>query len=243
VSDSFYEAPEQQSIIKSELVTKYFGGWSTIMLQHTRSHPPRIAYIDLFSGPGRFDDGTDSTPLKVLKIAINDKRLRTHLVTTFNDSNPEYTVQLQAAVDALPGIETLTYKPEVVNTEVGSEIVGMLRQTRLVPTLFFVDPWGYRGLSLDLIGNAIRSWGCDCIFFFNYNRINPGINNPFVVERMNELFGPERADVLRRQLSGAQPALRQETIINSLAEALREIGGKFVLPFEFKSAHGERTSC
>lgn len=241
-STEFFDTPEQQSIIKSDLVTKYFGGWGTVMLRHTRRHPPRIAYIDLFSGPGRFADGTDSTPLMVLKLAIGDEQLRAHLVTMFNDSNPDYAAQLQASIDALPGIETLTYKPEVVNAEVGSEMVEMLRQARLVPTLFFIDPWGYRGLSLSLIGNAVRNWGCDCIFFFNYNRINPGINNPFVVERMNELFGPERAQALREKLSGASPELRQATIINELAEALRDVGGRIVLPFEFRSAHGERTS-
>jgi three-Cys-motif partner protein len=160
----------------------------------------------------------------------------------FNDGNTEYAEQLQAAIDVLPDIETLTYRPAVMNTEVGRDIVEYLRSTRLVPTLFFIDPWGYRGLSLDLIGTAIRNWGSDCIFFFNYNRINLGINNPYVVERMNEIFGIDRATTLREKLTGASPSMRQATIISDLAEALKEVGGKYVLPFEFRSAHGERTS-
>jgi len=39
-------------------------------------------------------------------------------------------------------------------------------------------------------------WGCDCVFFFNYNRINAGINNPGVKKHMDALFGEERADAL-----------------------------------------------
>jgi three-Cys-motif partner protein len=153
----FFDTPEQQSVIKTQLVTKYFGAWSNIMLPRARGAPPRIAYVDLFSGPGRFADGTDSTPLWVLKHAIDDSRLRAHLVTVFNDRNPAFVEQLRAAIHALPRIETLSYEPEVENIQVGLELVDVLKGIRSIPTLFFIDPWGYRGLSLDLIGGAIRN--------------------------------------------------------------------------------------
>jgi three-Cys-motif partner protein len=73
----FYDAPEQQQIVKTKLVAKYFGAWARIMLSHARGTGPRIAYIDLFSGPGRFDDGKPSTPLWILRQALkNPKTLR-----------------------------------------------------------------------------------------------------------------------------------------------------------------------
>ena len=79
----------------------------------------------------------------------------------------------------------------------GEEIVKMFEEMSLVPTLFFVDPWGYKGLSLRLVNSVLKDWGCDCIFFFNYNRINMGLSNPFVKEHMNALFGEERAEEFR----------------------------------------------
>ena len=39
----------------------------------------RIAYIDLFAGPGRYEDGTLSTPLLVLKAAIEDEDMRSSI--------------------------------------------------------------------------------------------------------------------------------------------------------------------
>ena len=48
----------------------------------------------------------------------------------------------------LPDIGTLKHKPKVFNNEVGEEIVKMFEERALIPTLFFVDPWGYKGLSL-----------------------------------------------------------------------------------------------
>lgn len=212
------------------------------MLRRGRGAGGRIAYIDLFSGPGKFDDGSPSTPLRILRETINNPELCARLVTIFNDKNADYVRQLQAAIDSLPRIEKLTNKPQVSNATVGADLVDLFRPLNLVPTLFFIDPWGYKGLSLDLIGTAIKSWGCDCIFFFNYNRINPGITNPFVIERMNDLFGAERAEALRAKVVGLTPDERQAIIISELSEALKEVGGKFVLPFEFASQHGVRTS-
>jgi hypothetical protein len=51
--------------------------------------------------------------------------------------------------------------------------------------------------TMRLIRATLKDWGCDCIFFFNYNRINPGIGNLSVEEHMDALFGKKRADALR----------------------------------------------
>ncbi|MBA2519735.1 MAG: three-Cys-motif partner protein TcmP, partial [Chloroflexia bacterium] len=214
-NSEFYNTPEQQSILKTKLVAKYFGAWSQIML--AQSSGP-IAYIDLFAGPGKFDDGLASTPLWILNHAIRDDKLCSRLITVFNDKEAKYVAQLQAEIDVLPGIEKLAYRPCVSNAAVGNELVDILREKSLLPTLFFIDPWGYKGLSLDLIGHGIKSWGCDCIFFFNYNRINPGINNRYVVERMNDIFGSVRAEQLREKVQGLSPEERQVTIINVLSD-------------------------
>jgi hypothetical protein len=105
----------------------------------------------------------------------------------------------------------------------------------MVPSLLFVDPWDYKGLSLRLINSVLRHWGSDCIVFFNYNRINSGLNNPMVREHMDALFGVERAKKLRSRLRQSQLRLldREETILNEIAGAFREKGGRFFLPFRF----------
>lgn len=202
----------------------------------------RIAYADLFAGPGRFEDGSDSTPLWIVNRAIGNEALRRRLVTIFNDKNPEYAERLQTEIEALPGIETMSFPPQVTSVEVGSDLVSVLRAANLAPTLFFIDPWGYKGLSLDLIGSAIRSWGCDCIFFFNYNRINAGLKNLVVAHHMGELFGPVRFEQLQTEVEGLTSNDREQAIMNAMTESLKSVGGRYVLPFAVKSHHGERTS-
>ena len=142
----------------------------------------------------------------------------------------------------LSTIEKLKHQPVILNQEIGTEIVKRFEQMSLVPTLLFVDPWGYKGLTLRLIDSVLKNWGCDCIFFFNYNRINMGLNNPKVEEHMDALFGKERADELRLKLENLDPIQRELTIVEELCQSLQRFGERYILPFRFLNSGGKRTS-
>ncbi len=243
--NSFFEEQQEQSLVKSKIVAKYFDIWANIIISAQKRYPQgsqKIAYIDLFAGPGRYKDGTQSTPLKILANAIAKSDLRERLVTIFNDKDETNSKALGITIAAIPGIETLKYKPQVHNQEVGEKIVKMFESTKLIPTLFFVDPWGYKGLSLRLVNSVLKNWGCDAVFFFNYNRINMGIGNESVKEHMQALFGEEQVMVLRNKLRREDPRRRELLIIEEQCQALKAYGSRYVLPFSFKNDRGKRTN-
>jgi len=240
--DAFFNEKSERSAVKARVVAKYFSAWANVVKGASKARDGRIAYIDLFAGPGRYLDGSKSTPLLVLEQAIADPDLSQMLVGRFNDFDRNNTHALQDAIDALPNIERLKYKPSVSNHEVGDQIVGDFEHRKLVPTFFFVDPWGYKGLSLRLVNSVLKNWGCDCVFFFNYNRINMGLMNSQVETHMNALFGRERADALRTELRSCDPSARETAILRAMTSALVEMGGRFVQPFCFKDPSGTRTS-
>ncbi len=242
-ADRFFDETTEQSQVKATIVAKYFWAWAKVIIPTVKKlGRDRIAYLDLFAGPGRYKDGAKSTPVMILERAIAEPDMRQMLVTIFNDMDTENTQSLESALMALPGIEKMRFRPDVRNHEVGTQIVQEFESVNLVPTLFFVDPWGYKGLSLRLINSVLKDWGCECIFFFNYNRINAGLNNPLVEAYMNDLFGQERADQLREELEGLKPQERELAIVEALAQALKDMGGKHVLPFSFRNERGTRTS-
>ena len=241
VDNQFFDESREQSQIKARIVAKYFWAWAKVVIPSAKSRGRRIAYIDLFAGPGRYEDGTLSTPLLVLRRAIEDHDMREMLVTLFNDRDAGNVGKLQSAIDSLLGIETLKHKPQVSNDVVGDEIAKMFAGITLVPTFFFVDPWGYKGLSLRLINSVLQNWGCDCVFFFNYNRVNMGLNNEAVRAHMDALFGKDRADILRIRLSSLDPNEREMLIVEELSQALKQMGAGFVLPFTFKDERSNRT--
>ena len=239
----WFKEQEQASRIKAMIVTKYFWAWAEVMKSNARKwgFHDKLAYIDLFAGPGRYEDGAESTPLLILRQAVEDVEMCKMLVAVFNDVDEDHARSLKANIEELPGIEKLAHKPQVHNDEVGDEIVKMFEEMTLVPTFFFVDPWGYKGLSLRLVNSVMKDWGCDCVFFFNYNRISMGLSNERVKKHMDALFGEDRADELRPQLEEMDPPKRETAIVEALCESLKEMGGEYVLPFRFRHPGGSRT--
>jgi len=247
VSRDFFEEAREQSIIKSEIVSKYFDAWATVInsvIMRGRTSCP-IAYVDLFCGPGRYNDGTKSTPIKILEMAIAKPEIAQNLICHFNDKDHEITESLAESIASIPGINTLKYEPKIHNNSVGTDILDIVREEKNIPTFFFIDPWGYKGLSLQLINQAIGDWGSDCVFFFNYNRINMGITNDFIYEHMEALFGKEGLPHLKERILDNQYLSRQEReiyIIEEVCQSLKRMGTLYVLPFRFKSNDGKRTS-
>lgn len=240
---SFFDDPKEQSIVKSTIVSKYFWAWAKVISSSINKYGGgKIAYIDLFAGPGRYEDNTKSTPLLVLEKAIEDPAMSQMLVTVFNDRDKDNVLSLERAIKSLDGVNKLKYAPQVVHAEVDSSIVAQFEQMRLIPTLLFVDPWGYKGLSLRLIDSVLKNWGCDCIFFFNYNRINMGLSNEKVREHMSALFGESRAEELRTKLNALNPHEREMVIVEELTEAFHNLKYKYVLPFRFLNDSRHRTS-
>lgn len=242
MSARFFEERSDQSEVKARIVQKYFFAWANVIMPTAERRDRKIAYIDLYAGPGRYRDGAASTPLLVLQHAIAHPKMRQMLVALFNDKDENNTATLEKEIASLPGVSNLKFYPSVMCGEVDQDAETYFTETRIIPSFSFIDPFGYKGLSLKIIKGVIKDWGCDCVFFFNYNRINAGINNPVVEKHMNALFTEERANHLRATLTGKSPALREAAILEALVEEIRSLGGKYVLPFTFSRESSSRTS-
>ena len=242
-TQEFFREQSEQSKIKSAIVSKYFDAWSRVIMnsQDKRSGYINLAYIDLFAGPGRYRDGTVSTPIQILTKAVADERLRNRLITFFNDVDADATKELRSTIEQIPGIETLSSPPDVRNFEVDQEVAEWLGSRAMFPSLVFLDPWGYKGLSLDLVDATMKDWGSDTILFFNYNRVNMALNNPAVEERVEAIFGVEQVRELRRKIEGLSPRDRELAVIEDLCEVLGR-GGRYVLHFRFRDERGTRPS-
>ena len=241
---TFFDEQRDQSLVKAAIVAKYFDAWSRVMMRNAANglRIDRLAYIDLFAGPGRYKDGSKSTPLMVLQRAIADDSLSRLLVPMFNDADPVNVASLKSCLDALPGSERLKHAPLILCSEVGRDAESMFAKAQGCPTFSFIDPFGYKGLSRGIIQSVIKNWGCDCVFFFNYSRINAGINNDAVRHHMDALFGSARISRMREALVDRLPHERETFVLEELAQALKELGAEFMLPFRFRRPDGSRTS-
>lgn len=242
MTEKFFEERSDQSAVKASIVEKYFTAWANIILPSAQRYGEgKIAYIDLYAGPGRYKDGAASTPLLVLQRAIENPKLSAALVALFNDMDQSKTQTLKSEIDSLPGVQKLRYPPTVNCNPVDKDAEEYFSKTKMIPSFTFLDPFGYKGLSLKLVNAVIKDWGCDCVFFFNYNRISLGVSNPMVQDHMAALFGEPRAAALKKTVEGTKPALREQMILEGLTQAIGDMGGKFVLPFRFRNDSGRLT--
>lgn len=242
MTEKFFEERKEQSEAKARIVTKYFLAWAQVIMQTAEQRGGKIAYIDLYAGPGRYKDGAASTPLLILETAINHPKISQMLVSYFNDAESSNTMTLQEEIKKLPNIDKLKYEPRINCGDVDDVADRYFKEIQEIPAFSFIDPFGYKGLSRKIIRNVIKNWGCDCVFFFNYNRINAGISNENVAKHIDALFNKERANKLRDKLPTLTPELREAAILEELANEIKDLGGKYVLPFTFKNAAGSRTS-
>jgi len=237
----FFEKPTEASKVKMAIVVEYFAAWSQVMASQG-SH--RIAYLDLFSGPGRYDDGTPSTPLRILGSAINHFNENVRKVTyfIFNDSDLISATKLEQEIRSLPRISLLVHPPSVHNFKVDNELAEFYSSFKQAPTLSFIDPWGYKGLSLDLVKSLAKDWGSDSIFFFNYRRVNPGIVNKALERPISDLFSYDVLLELREKIIGQSTQMREKIILTTIRQVFKGWDIPYVFPFPFKNERGTRTT-
>lgn len=242
MTTNFFSGPTEQSRAKARIVSKYFDGWSKILYSRTKKRGEYLQFIDLFAGPGRYQDGSESTPLLVLRKVLANPKMHDMVRCVFNDSDVLNVATLRLAIEDLPNKDVLKYKPTVANMTVDEQVTTLLEKTRLMPTLTFLDPFGYKGLSMRLVRATLKDWGCDCIFFFNFNRVNAAVHNESVEEHITALFDADDAAQLRQLLNGMRPHEREARLIEELTRAVRRQQGRHVLDFAFKNDAGSRTS-
>ena len=239
--EDFFTERADQSEVKARIVSKYFAVWASIIATQTMRSDGKLAYFDLFAGPGRYQDGSASTPLMVLSEALKNPKLKAGLVSIFNDEDENHTKTLESEIAKLPNIGDLKFKPQVYRGAIDATAAEYFEKTNLIPAFFFIDPFGYKGLSTSLIRAVIKDWASECVFFFNYSRINAGVTNKLVLNHMQALFGEDNLVALQERIK-IPSANREALILEHLALSMTNIGAKFVLPFRFRNNKGSRTT-
>ena len=239
-NQDFFLEQSEQSQIKAKIVNSYFTAWSRVMLGHWRGN---IAYVDLYCGPGKYKDGNKSVPLILAEQTLATPELKERMQFAFNDVDVQNTQNLEAEIRMLPKGPELLPNIQFANIEVGADFSSYINIPANIPVLSFVDPWGYKGLTVDLVSTLIRNNGSECIFFFNYNRINMALSsNTFFDDHLEGIFGAAITAKLKRKMQPLSTAQREPAILKALMDALGSSGANYILPFKFYCQEMLRTS-
>ncbi|RAI89888.1 three-Cys-motif partner protein TcmP [Algoriphagus yeomjeoni] len=241
---NFFKEKREASEIKSEILNEYFKAWAAIILKGQKFRTvQKILYLDLFSGPGLYKDGTPSTPIKILNSIYSSKGTfvdyNEHVQTIFNDKDKKLVSDLSSNILNLAYYNDLKYKPIVYNDSANIDIIKDAFKENL-PSLTFIDPLGY-GFTQEMLMHTIKSWGSDLFMLFNFNRIRAALVNSRVEQNMVEIFGEylgEIREFYRKELS---PQKREVFIINTF-QKIFEDKGYMTLYFRINFPDRDQTS-
>ncbi|ABP67048.1 hypothetical protein Csac_1447 [Caldicellulosiruptor saccharolyticus DSM 8903] len=249
MDNEFYNEQTDLSKIKIKLVTDYFIAWLNIISHYWNG---KIFYIDLFCGPGCYEDGNISTPLTILENTLKNEKLldkvKNKLVLWFNDKNKDFVEKLYKNIERkfeniqreLKNLNS-PFQIYITNYEMPSkEIEDVIKQID-GPMFVFLDPWGYSGISKSLVDMIVDKKMSECIFFFNYNRIQAAIFNNKVVETVSEIFGEENLNNLRKRLqnSNIYSHDKEMIILDEFVKYFSNNYTRYVVPFCFKKENNQ----
>jgi three-Cys-motif partner protein len=227
------------SQVKSKIAIDTFLGWAGVMLTQ---NPLALYYIDLYCGRGVYGDGTASTPLELFDKIVAHPRLPHVLHMIFNDRKAKFVLELRDRLIAHSKYGLMAWKPQFSHGEVSEDLVAALRTRRPPPPTFaFIDPFGYKGVTQELIHMILQDFGCDVLFFFPYHAIKRVLANPNDKLRghLEALLGPDRVALLRERFRTVHDERDNErAVLRALAESMRAIDGRDVLSFAFRRRTG-----
>lgn len=194
---NFFEEQKLKSKIKTTIVTEFYRVYLPIINRSVGKNAKELIYLDLFSGPGCFKDGTESTPLVILNILFNmeDRDLANKVKLVFNDEDSNFIKVLKNSITNHSFYKEMRIKPSISNLCTNEFCLTQYLDEK-VPIFSFIDPWGYKDVTASLIWKLVKPIGSDCILFFNSNRILQDLSKLSHVSDMIELFGDEYANAL-----------------------------------------------
>ena len=248
-TDNFFAVQKEESRVRTLIVTEFFKAYFPII---NATFQRDIWYIDLFCGPGCYEDGSASTPIKLLDVidSFKDDAVRARLKIVFNDHNKDYTEKLRQHIQMHPVLPRLKYQPQILNLKASE--VDLSTYTRgNNPVFSFGDPWGYKDVSMSQVWSLVKNRGSDCVLFFNSDRILQDISKPANAQDFQQIFGDLFEDAKAIQTDSTMSQRKKaEAFLTLFSKNLyltvqKEYGNKFkifVLPFYVEADDKEKTS-
>jgi three-Cys-motif partner protein len=192
-TDDFFDEQKEQSAIKTAIVANFYSTYLKIISNSVGRSYDCLYYIDLFAGPGKYEDGKISTPLKILDV-IKDNKLEYKVHCLFNEMNNEFYQQLKMNLREHSIYNEIEKNLLLYNVEAKNVPLDMMLNKHC-PVFSFIDPFGYKSVSANQIWKLIKNVGSDCILFFNANRILLDLNKSYSAEDMDMLYGDKLQEV------------------------------------------------
>lgn len=246
--NDFFEKQTISSKIKASIVSEYFPSYCKIIVK--KYQPKELRYIDLFAGPGIYEDGNPSTPIMIGHRCKADDFLKQNVKMIFNDNQYFEALERNFTKEFPEG--TFSKKPHFGKSTVGehqgiSDFLKMCthyNKRNEYPSLLFIDPFGYKGIETKTLAGFLKNWGNEIFIFVNTKRIHPALENDKFEELMMDLFPTTFLNLKNDRRFKSTVPQRLGLIIDSLGKEYKTLLGEniFYTAFKFQEEDSDGTS-
>lgn len=228
----------QHTEVKHQILQKYLTSWARV-LSSTNS---RIHYFDGFAGRGRYEDGEPGSPLLAMDTADRNSDLFDEFLCTFvefDENNYDDLVEVveekeEECADAVEVIHQNAAFEEVVE-----EMIEELEDTPILPSFFFIDPFGYNSMPFETVSDILnlRDQGVEVFLTFMVRDIRRFLQNEGHEDSITRILGTDEWKNISSDVDN-----KEEEILKIYERQLKkEAGVNYVWPFEMKMPERSET--
>jgi three-Cys-motif partner protein len=222
---------EPHTKAKHEILKRYLGAWFPILSKWEG----RLIYLDGFAGPGIYVGGELGSPVIALETAVNHILLPRFKEITFlfiekdKARAQKLTQVLKEHFPTLPpNIKYSVYDAEFAPTF--EQALNELEKqgAKLAPTFAFLDPFGFSGLPMKLIGRSLNCDSCEVLVTFMTGFVRR-FNDELRGNALNELFATNEWEKIHEI---SDPDAREKFLLQLYESQLKKLGGaKYIRSF------------
>ncbi len=182
---------EPHTLAKISIVEEYLKAWFPIMSRFQE----RIVYIDGFCGPGEYKGGEKGSPIIALETVLNHSHSyvrNKEIIFLFIDNEKARIDNLSKIIQgySLP----VNIKVECVPGHFKDTIFDILddlesKDHNLAPAFLFIDPFGIKEASFELIKRFMKNPGCEVLINFMIESVNRFARKKEFEEHLDEVYG------------------------------------------------------
>lgn len=228
---------EPHTRAKHEILRRYLSAWIPIL---SLGGFPEVLYIDGFAGPGRYQDGEAGSPIIALETARNQRiPIHARLVFRFIEEDIPRANMLEQIITEMKIPDNFDWKVyagytfEEAFSDILTDCISSLG--RLPATFAFIDPFGWKGVPIDVLRKILEYPSCEVLVTFMYKGINRFIGHPVPkqTENFNIFFGTSD---WKKCTSLSSPRDRNRCLYDLYLEQLITIGqAEFVRSFQMRN--------
>lgn len=236
--DTLWEL-QPHTVGKHRVLESYLGAWLPILSSWNK----RIRFVDAFAGPGEYSGGEPGSPMIALQTLVEHSarpRMDCEFSYVFIEATKPRFDHLKDVLTRIDDRLPSNCRYQTVNSTFDESLTRVMDQLdrenkSLEPTLVMIDPFGIKGVSMNVIQRILQHPSTEVYISFMYRDINRFRDADHFEKGMDALIGtPEWRDIT--EIEGAEA--RKAQFFELFRAQLKAAGARYVVNFELYE--GER---